>query len=263
MSENPIQERYRIESLKKTAEVILGSKNFSLWAFFYVALIMCVAAWLPGGIEEIFWGKQEQGFYKLITALFILFWMYFKLKHSISSHQKIVVERKTPTPVKNLVIFLSPMKKEDIEQVINTPEAVKEGRKNWEMPYLAVQHHKSELTNLFVITSSGEGATTNQFAQFMAFIKKAFPDNKFEVTELTPNGMDFENIEDVFNLIEDFYKGQGIKEEDVLVDITGGQKTNTIAGALATLSLGRKFQYISTKDKQVYAYDVAYFEQEE
>ena len=64
---------------------------------------------------------------------------------------------------------------------------------------------------------------------------------------------------EVFNVIEDFYKKPGIKPKEVLVDITGGKKTNSIAGGIATLAMGRMFQYIGTNDKQVTAYDVGHF----
>lgn len=76
---------------------------------------------------------------------------------------------------------------------------------------------------------------------------------------MTSNGVDFKDVKEVFNVIEDFYKRPDIKPKDVLVDITGGQKTNSIAGGIATLAVGRRFQYIGTNDKQVNAYDVGYF----
>ncbi|HEX7241942.1 MAG TPA: hypothetical protein VF263_16790, partial [Longimicrobiaceae bacterium] len=39
---------------------------------------------------------------------------------------------------------------------------------------------------------------------------------------------------------------QGLRKEDVLVDVTGGQKTASIAGALITLNSNVTFQYVQT-----------------
>ena len=47
------------------------------------------------------------------------------------------------------------------------------------------------------------------------------------------------------------------------MDVTGGKKISSIGGALATLSLGRKFQYVSTTDETVKAYDIGYTPPEE
>jgi len=49
-----------------------------------------------------------------------------------------------------------------------------------------------------------------------------------------------------------------IPNYDVLVDITGGQKVPTVAGAAVALADGRHFQYVSTHDYQVRTYDVTY-----
>jgi len=123
-------------------------------------------------------------------------------------------------------------------------------------------HLEKPMERLYVITSSGEKGTTKQFSDFKAFIKKAFPGNTFKVEEIKEGGINFEDIEGVFKVIEGFYRTAGqkrIREDDIIIDITGGQKTNSIAGALATLAIRKKFQYISTGDKEVYSYDVNYF----
>ena len=46
----------------------------------------------------------------------------------------------------------------------------------------------------------------------------------------------------------------------MLVDVTGGHKTNSIAASVATLAKGRQFQYIN-EDKIVRNYDVTYFDE--
>lgn len=73
--------------------------------------------------------------------------------------------------------------------------------------------------------------------------------------ELIKGGIDFENIEEVFEAIEKFYsevKEKGIAEKEVIVDITRCQKTNSLAASIATFALGRRFQYVSTRDKKFF-----------
>ena len=44
----------------------------------------------------------------------------------------------------------------------------------------------------------------------------------------------------------------------MIVDITGGQKVTTVAGAVISIIEGRRFQYVSTHDYKVRTYDIAY-----
>lgn len=73
-------------------------------------------------------------------------------------------------------------------------------------------------------------------------------------------GIDFENLELVTWILHDLYrnikKKHDCREADILCDITGGQKINSMAGAIfAVLVPKRRFQYVSTTDYQVYSYD--------
>ncbi len=42
----------------------------------------------------------------------------------------------------------------------------------------------------------------------------------------------------------------------MIIDVTGGQKPTSIAGALMTLYYDREFQYVSTQNYKVKSYDV-------
>ncbi len=282
MRGNPVQKRIFIEGLKRIAGSMLGSMEYSWRLLGYALLILIATSWFPEGFTGVckaLWkcaagncfsgavavsilADQKEALWKFGLSCGILTWMYWRLKRQISLYD-IEVHSQTPAPVKYLLLFLSPMGPDEISEVMQDPHKIV--GKRWEMPYLAIRHHLSNpgrLERLFVITSSGEKGTTGLFPSFQKFVKQVFPGGKFEIEELPRGGIDFEDIEGVFKLIEDFYK-RGFKEGDILVDITGGQKTNSIAGALVTLSTGRRFQYISTKDKQVRAYDVGYFKSAE
>jgi len=75
---------------------------------------------------------------------------------------------------------------------------------------------------------------------------------------------DFDNlIISINRCIEEIKSKDKIKEKDILIEITGGQKTASIAGAMATLNTRVTFQYVDTNpdpdtgEYKIWAYDVA------
>lgn len=255
---NPVQKRLRIEGLRKSVESILGSNYFSWWAIFCTVIILIIIAWIPDGFTSLIWGNRLKGVIEFGVALCLLIIIVFYVKRNTAAHYIVEVNQAPSKQTRHLVLFLSDMQQKEIEEILQDPTTITKGRKKWEMPYLAVQYHR-HLESLYVITSD---STTKQFPLFRTFIRQAFPERTLSVEELTPGGIDFEDIASVFNGIEDFYHTRGIHKNDVLVDVTGGQKTNSIAGAIATLSVDRKFQYISARTKGVNSYDVGYFPRE-
>ncbi|MEW5823026.1 MAG: hypothetical protein AB1766_01635 [Pseudomonadota bacterium] len=85
-----------------------------------------------------------------------------------------------------------------------------------------------------------------------------------------PEGIDFENLdaldrtfETIVKEVREFHEyrdGRDFRyhERDIIIDATGGQKTTSIAAALATLRFqGLEFQYVQTgQNRQVLAFDV-------
>jgi len=64
--------------------------------------------------------------------------------------------------------------------------------------------------------------------------------------------IDFENLEDLYsnfnNVIQEVTQRLGYAQSDVMIDVTGGQKTTSIAAALVTLHRPPiEFQYVSTR----------------
>lgn len=292
MGSNPVQKRLIIEGLRGVVESMLGSKAFSWRLFLYAIGILLATSWLPDGtivviklllkliyalcnvgsrtfcgVLKPIWAEQKTDLLlKFLLPTAGLLWVFVTIRRSFA-RQNIAVDKQPSEQVKHLGIFLSKMKEHDIKKIIESPEWVKDENSNlsWEMPYLAIDYHQ-ELRDVFVITSSDSKkgtqiipGTTHLFPAFREFVQRAFPGRQINVVEFSPGGIDFEDVEKVFNRIEDFYKQSGIKPKDVLVDITGGQKTNSIAGGIATLAMGRRFQYISTVTKKVESYDVGYF----
>lgn len=62
---------------------------------------------------------------------------------------------------------------------------------------------------------------------------------------------------DAINAIIQIVKEEGAEENDIIIDVTGGQKTASIAASLATLHNKVTFQYVQTNPPyEVFAYDV-------
>lgn len=264
---NPIQKRLHAEIFSRLAETFLIKKNFSWWALYYASMVFIATGWLPEGIAELLKKEWIDGSYKVAVSLAIIFFIGFKLKNVIKYKGRIEVKSEEPCPVKVLAVFLSPLRRrltsDDIQKLINDGMFSKKDivDTEWEMPFKAIEYHSQKLQKIYVFTSR---QTHNTMDIFKSAINKIFP--SIDVEELKPEGMEFQDIKEVFEAVEELYnkaKEKGFEENDVILDVTSGQVINSIAGAIATLSMGRKFQYVSTRDKNVLVYDVGYFEEEE
>ncbi len=77
-------------------------------------------------------------------------------------------------------------------------------------------------------------------------VKQYFPD---AAVSLHPAAVAFEEFEEMVGCLEDIIrelKKEKFDEKDIGIDITGGQKTASIAGATVTLSNRISFQYVKT-----------------
>lgn len=78
-------------------------------------------------------------------------------------------------------------------------------------------------------------------------------------------GIDFNDVERLTHATDDAHyllEKAGLRQRDILIDVTGGQKTNSIAGAAVALAEGRTIQYVAYEREQqsyqIIAYDVTY-----
>jgi hypothetical protein len=163
-------------------------------------------------------------------------------------------------------------------------------RAAWRMPLEAIAYHAATgpddrpgaLEHVVVIGSSdripGDGSgTVGQFGKFRDLVEKlraADPQSSaFKVVDLHSlichqrmtvvkdyqTGVDFERPQELEEAVYHAYRALnalGIDDDQILVDVTGGQKPASIAGAVVALAAERRIQYISTHDYRVRAYDV-------
>lgn len=260
---NPIQQHIQVNAVKKVAHQFLGMEQFSFVALLMVVVFFLGAGWLPDAGTNLLLpgGEKLVGWWQLAGSSAIFIFFSFVIRHKIKQQQQVRIVASTPPSARILIIFLSSCKSELWEKMQQTSQPAGVGElagTSWEMPLLAIRHHAERLEQLYVFTSSGEFGTHHQFKRFHEIVVAAYP--KLKVIELTGEGTDFENMAEVHKELDQLYdqfdhlKSYGA--DDIMLDITGGQKPNSIAGALATLAEGRRFQYVSTVNKKVLCYDL-------
>lgn len=242
----------------------------------------------------IFW----QGVLTLAPFPLLGFYILWKARQDLPKVHIGVEERTHPEEARALILFLSPLSSgsgNDTDMVRSLIEA--NGSPNhesflskalrdrfqgpWRMPLEAIAHHYAALDHLVTIPSSGHidpqaGGSSNSKrsthaieADFHKLITCLTPAGGHpialhpiaELGDRWQTGADFESVADLVECIEAAYgylDHQGLNDADILVDITGGQKPSTIAGAIVALAEGRRFQYVSTHDWAITRYDVTY-----
>jgi hypothetical protein len=115
---------------------------------------------------------------------------------------------------------------------------------NWQQLVRAIEEHTSTLESICLICSA---ESEKQFELAAAFLKHYLPRQQLRTRKSV---CDFWNVEQMYREINIYIKAEkkhGIKEDDIIVDVTGGYKTSSIAGAMATLAHpGLMFQYVSS-----------------
>ena len=111
-------------------------------------------------------------------------------------------------------------------------------------------HAKAGLQQVFLLGSAGNQGSARLRTKYAAVLRQYAPDITVHVDS---PAIDFENIDDMYKAIADTLKGIVGGDEtaaaDIVVDVTGGQKTASIAAALSTLKHENlEFQYVSTLD---------------
>lgn len=274
----PMTKRWRAQSIKRSLEGWIGQKNFKWQAIGFAVCLVLFGEWFPDGIEDFLSYLQAASMqmglvpwainWKLALSIVFILIVLFTIKF-LPKNTQIKVHADQPRTRKVLAIFLSTFgpwsqnQKEtyqnidELKVVVGSDEFDREriNRTNWAMPLSAIEYHKKTLREVLVFTSSD---SSSQFKVFQDLIMRLHPSLK--IKEMVSGGSDFEDIETAFNGVNRLYKNaiaSGYNEKDILVDVTGGHKTNSIAAAMATLAAGREFQYLN-KDRVVRSFDVDY-----
>lgn len=140
-------------------------------------------------------------------------------------------------------------------------EALNKVRWNWQQLLRALQPHTvfPQLKRVYLIGSPGPGGSFAHLQLCQTLLDSYVP--AAEVVQVT-EPIDFEDfnalVQGMRRIIRQ-EKDQGRHEHDIIIDVTGGVKTASIAGASITFNSQVKFQYVQTfSPYDVYAYDVIY-----
>jgi len=165
--------------------------------------------------------------------------------------------------VKAIVMFLSEEKK-DIEEflkyvkkstsIVEFLDSLKDAKYSWEMPIRCIYHFNSSLEYVYVI---GSNTSFYQIPRFRNAVEYLFPHVK---VISYPKEVNFSNLEKSFNVLKEAYEELkrkfDLKDKNIVVDVTGGTKLQSIAGALYSTVYDRYFVYVDTNTKKVKVFDV-------
>ncbi|BBO79926.1 hypothetical protein DSCO28_04920 [Desulfosarcina ovata subsp. sediminis] len=141
------------------------------------------------------------------------------------------------------------------------------------MPLEAIAYHveKNTLETVIVIPSADtpstekkEDGTFRMVGKFTRLFEKS---HKFEVLNAGEihqrwmEGVNYESARDLRDCLHDLYtwlRQKQYADDDIIVDITSGQKVCASVASVMSLSIGRQVQYVSTQDYTVRAYNISY-----
>lgn len=147
----------------------------------------------------------------------------------------------------------------------------------WEMPLRAIKKHLDKLETVILICSWESLIQVHFFLdlcrhypvlanrRFMLLLLKGEEARLFDTASqfsLTNfPALDFENFAELFQSFSDLFQqvaDLGYHEKDVMIDLTGGQKPNSVVAALFTFNRKIKAQYIQTNHPwKVISYDIS------
>ena len=193
-----------------------------------------------------------------------------------------IEERPDPRQVNVLILFLSPWGKDCYEGVIDGIiegkdfEVVKDldnklAKSPWLMPLKAIKYHLDRLKKVILIPSKDTAKLITKFQDLIKslmktdFNYKKKPEfevvsiNKFNSSLSLPQYVDVESAKqqnDILNdILHQLTEKDKIKCEDIIIDVTGGRKVSSVAGAIVALGRGHRIQYV-TNDYKVMEYDI-------
>lgn len=167
-------------------------------------------------------------------------------------------------PHEGVILFLSEVKdKVQLEMVEKGDDTVFEmERFPWLQCIRGLDAHKDTLKHVWAVCSP---ESQPQFKCFKRLFEDIYPDVVFE--SVSEKGVPFANVKMLVDEVEEIFHRlpADIDESEMIIDITGGQKTASIAGMLVSLvSDKRDVQYVlsdnnNTFEVRTYGYDIKGF----
>ncbi|MDQ7012059.1 MAG: hypothetical protein Q9M29_09580 [Mariprofundaceae bacterium] len=179
-----------------------------------------------------------------------------ELKPEISEH--------LAAPARAMLLFLSPTELPEKDRTYSASDMPE--RDSWEMPLSAVRHHwqRGQLEWVYVIPSADTGQSRgtwvllDRFRRLLADVS-GVPQEHIINHPDHAHGVNFESAGELYRAVNqglaDLFS-RGVRAEDIVIDVTGGQKMPAVLGGIAGLGEGLRIQYVSTHDKRPLEYNI-------
>jgi hypothetical protein len=187
------------------------------------------------------------------------------------------LEQRPATPHRGIIFFLAPSKQRVIckegslhiehldltgRNLVDAIQGIQHAgiRWPWQQILRGLATHLHKVRAVYLMGSPGEHGSHGQTDLAASVIAHFAPG----VRVISGPAVDFENVQEllyaIFTAIHRLRSECGLSDKDVIVDVTGGQKTTSIAGALITLnSSDITFQYVQTNpDYEVLSYNLKF-----
>jgi len=187
--------------------------------------------------------------FPFMLFIFYLRWLYYQTRAKPQAKSSEV------KPHEGVILFLSPLRNDDTMNAIGAGHQGAFEGCAWRMVELGLEKHREVLKHVWVLCSV---ESFKQVSLFRQVFEKKFPNVHFHFSDA---GLGFDAVPDLVKAIEAIYEDlpQDIDEVGVVIDVTGGYKTASIAGFMASLvSPLREIQYVHTNNEKVltYAYEI-------
>ncbi|MBU0567264.1 hypothetical protein KJ693_06480 [bacterium] len=262
-------------------------KSVHWLALFLVVVAILAGEWAGGSLQALIarlfslseWLELLISIFILLACLIVLYriryaFMPFRTlsSHPCEPHKGLIILLSTsnipvaiskdsfPLVIKNWKKEEAELKGDSLEKDIESLDAFdKKARWNWQQLLRGLTPHKEDLQTVYLIGSKDGQipGSWHDLDNVENLIKRYF--SEAEIKKLD-SPVDFEDFDEIMTAVIkaiSWTKEKGISDKDIVVDITGGQKTASIAGAVVTMNKKVTFQYVQTSFPcQVLAYDV-------
>lgn len=258
-------------------------------AFAAVWLALLGGSWAADGFRDLVFGEagaakswSAGAFMAFSAALFVLssLWLYAQRREFAGAR---TISQTDATPHRSLVLLVSasnlalasgdppsPMTVSDGvrkvtlkgESLIDDIDALSilNPRWNWQQILRAVAPHPPRLKRVRLMGSPGGEGSFAQLDRCAAILRRYLPD--VAIVPI-PSAVSFDDLDALVGAIRAVIleeTAHSMKEHQILIDVTGGKKMTSVAGAVATLNGYVKIQYVDTEPPlfKVSVYDVVY-----
>lgn len=255
-----------VEALRALRSVFGGAG--SMLALLVAILAVLAVGWFGDAVNRLLFDDGPAWWGALpLLALMLLAALPMRRLPSIVP----VIEERLSRPARALVLFLSFTRLNLRSQQGTILDDDIPDDDPWQMPLIAIRRHfqAGTLEWIVVITSEDSGDVSNPrnlgtwrlLEDFRRVVSDVVgvPAERILTAPGYAHGVNFEGAADLWRVLGaslDLLRGKGMKDSEIVIDITGGQKLPAAMGGVAGLGEGLRLEYVSTRDKRVLEYDV-------